>query len=312
MNEPSPKSKDQDLISARYGSRATALVELGTGAWSWAYSFSFDGQDAGFRFGPYRHDFCKDKVMGERGSTELPIPKVTEIGPAPVGFFAISERRYGEFLDQLDEIGVKNALASLFLALDAMQEIDIADTSGFGHWDPDGTGQFNSWAQSLLDVAVEHPRNEGWRSVLDESPGGSEVFDLGYEKLKLLVAKLPYQRSIVHNDLLSRNVLVNDGKISAILDWGNSLYGDHLYDAALLLYWWSWFPKWSNIDIREELNNHWKRQRDLSQDLNSRLLTYQLHIGLEHIAYTAFERRPDDLARNKEQVKTLVKEIEQS
>jgi hypothetical protein len=26
-------------------------------------------------------------------------------------------------------------------------------------------------------------------------------------------------------------------------DWGNALYGDHLYDAAWLLYWWPWMPE---------------------------------------------------------------------
>ena len=312
MNDTFPDNKNQEFISARYGSRATRLVELGAGAWSRAYSFSLDGQDAVVRFGPYGHDFYKDKVMGEWGSTDLPIPKVTEIGPAPAGFFAISERRHGEFLDQLDEFDVKDALASLFLALDAMQEIDITHTSGFGHWDPDGTGPFSSWAQSLLDVAIEHPRNGGWRSALNGSPGGSEVFDLGYEKLKSLVTRLPNQRSIVHNDLLNRNVLVNDGKISAVFDWGNSLYGDHLYDAALLIYWWPWYPNWSSIDIRRELDDHWRSQGELPQDLEFRLLTYQLHIGLEHIAYTAFANRPNDLARNKEQVKSLLEEIEPS
>jgi hygromycin-B 4-O-kinase len=312
MSESLPSSINQEYIAARYGSRATPLVELGAGAWSKAYSFALDERDSVVRFGLYGEDFFKDQVMGERSSPALPIPKVVDIGETDSGYFVVAERGYGEFLDQLDGDSMKDALPSVFRALDAMRDLDISHTSGYGHWNPDGTATHESWADALLDVSVEHPRSQGWRAALEISPGGAEVFDIGMEKLKSLVKELPNERSIVHNDLLNRNVLVKDGRLSAVFDWGNSLYGDHLYDAALLLYWWSWFPKWSSIDIREELSDHLKSQGEQPHGLDLRLLTYQLHIGLEHIAYTAFVNRPDDLARNKEQVKTLLREIEQS
>ena len=41
---------------------------------------------------------------------------------------------------------------------------------------------------------------------------------------------------------MNRNVLINGATIIAIIDWGNAMYGDHLYDAAWLIYWWPWFP----------------------------------------------------------------------
>lgn len=312
VNETLSNSKNQEFVSARYGSRATALVELGAGAWSRAYSFALDGRDSVVRFGSYGEDFYKDKVMGERSSPELPIPKVVDIGETDSGFFVVAERGRGEFLDQLDGDNMKSVLPSVFRALDAMRDLDISQTSGYGHWNPDGTGAHENWADALLDVSIEHPRSQGWRTALEASPDGAEVFDIGFEKLKSLVKDLPNERSIVHNDLLNRNALVKDGKLSAVFDWGNSLYGDHLYDAALLLYWCSWFPKWSSVDIREDLNDYWMSHGGLPQDVDVRLLTYQLHIGLEHIAYTAFVNRPDDLARNKKQVKTLAREIEQS
>ena len=42
-------------------------------------------------------------------------------------------------------------------------------------------------------------------------------------------------RHVIHGDLLNRNILVDGERINAVLDWGNALYGDHLYDAAWLL-----------------------------------------------------------------------------
>jgi hypothetical protein len=34
-------------------------------------------------------------------------------------------------------------------------------------------------------------------------------------------------------------------------------YGDHLCDAAWLLYWWRWYPDRADIDIRAEPEAHW-------------------------------------------------------
>jgi aminoglycoside phosphotransferase (APT) family kinase protein len=88
------------------------------------------------------------------------------------------------------------------------------------------------------------------------SPTGAERFDEAYEVLSHLAATLPNDRHLIHDDLLYRNVLVDGRRINAVIDWGNSMYGDHLYEAALLLYWWPWYPQWSGIDIRAELDRH--------------------------------------------------------
>lgn len=109
---------------------------------------------------------------------------------------------------------------------------------------------------------------------------------------------MPDERQLIHEDLLNRNVLVNGNEITAVFDWGNAMYGDALYDTAWLLYWWPWYPQWSEIDIRAAL--------DLSDDVDDRLFAYQLHIGLDHLAYTAATERWDDLARNDQQVRALL------
>jgi hygromycin-B 4-O-kinase len=48
-------------------------------------------------------------------------------------------------------------------------------------------------------------------------------------------------------------VLVRGTRITAIIDWGNALYGDWLYDPAWLISWWPWFPRWQGIDITAAL-----------------------------------------------------------
>jgi hygromycin-B 4-O-kinase len=61
-----------------------------------------------------------------------------------------------------------------------------------------------------------------------------------------------------------------------MLDWGDSRYGDYLYDLAHLLYWWPWFTQWRNIDIQGEIEQH-----------------YQTNIGLDSMAYHGYTKRWD-------------------
>jgi len=296
----------EEFVAQHYGSRASQLELLGAGEWSRAYSFKLDDQESVIRFGNHGEDFAKDQVMSRFSSAELPIPKVLELGDTSSGFFVVSERAYGAFLDELDGDGMRAVLPCLFRTLDAISAIDIATNEGYGIWSPQQRGEHSTWQTALLDVARDRPRIPGWRAVLESSPTGTERFDEAYEVLSQLVATLPNERQLIHDDLLYRNVLVEGNRINAVIDWGNSMYGDHLYEAALLLYWWPWYPQWSGIDIRAELDRHWAELGGAPPaDLEQRLLAYQIHTGLEHQVYSAFKGYWDDLERNAQQTIVL-------
>ena len=150
------------------------------------------------------------------------------------------------------------------------------------------------------------------------SPTGAAPFDRAYARLAELVSGLEVPRHLIHGDLLNRNVLVTVPargddppepparlRISAVLDWGNAMYGDPLYDAAWLIYWWRWYPQWQCIDISAELRDHWVRRGGPPADLDRRLTACLLHIGLDAMSYNAFRGRWDDLARNAAQLAAL-------
>lgn len=109
---------------------------------------------------------------------------------------------------------------------------------------------------------------------------------------------------MIHGDLLSRNVLAAGGRVTAVLDWGNALYGDNLYDAAWLIYWWPWYPQWSDIDISAVLSAHWGRP---PVNVAERLHAYLIHIGLDAIAYCVFRGRWDEVRANVDIVAALTK-----
>ncbi len=282
-----------DFVRARYGRRASAPVELGAGWWSRAHAFTLDGRESVIRFGRYVEDFRKDEIMGSRGSPRLPIPRVLEIGDAPDGYCCVSERAYGKHLDDLDAAGMRRVLPGLLSTLGELARVDPPGP-GYGGFDATGAAPFPSWVEALLTVNAETPRTPGWRARL--TPSAAQAFADGYAALRDLAGHIgDVPRRILHCDLLHRNVLVDGPRITALLDWGCAMYGDPLYDLAWLAYWWPWYPQWAGIDIRAALASDGRRLR-----------AYQIHIGLAHIAWSAFTGNSEHLARNARQVTSLL------
>ena len=320
----------RQFVGDRYGPRASGLRALGAGEWSRAYALVIDGRDRVIRFGAYVEDFRKDEVMAAHSGL-LPVPAVIEIGSVGDGYFAVSERANGEPLDGLDGAGMRAVLPGLLNALDAIAAVDVSAGRGYGIWTARGTAPAATWAQALLAVSQESERLAGWRAALAASPTGAAHFDSAYARLVELVSGLQVPRQLIHGDLLNRNVFVTvsargddppeppavparavvpperhaGSRISAVFDWGNAMYGDALYDAAWLIYWWPWYPQWQAIDITVALRNHWVRRGGLPADLDRRLTACMLHIGLDAIGYCAFRGRWDDLAKNASQLAAL-------
>jgi hygromycin-B 4-O-kinase len=116
----------------------------------------------------------------------------------------------------------------------------------------------------------------------------------------------PTTGHVIHGDLLNRNVLVQDSRITAVIDWGNAMYGDWLYDAAWLIFWWPWFPQWHDIDIAAELAKHWNGYGGPPPGLHHRLQACLVYIGLDAMAYNAYRGCWDDLARTASQLSQLI------
>lgn len=309
MPEKLPRADAERFISDRYGDRAGTLTLVGAGEWSQAYAFSLDGQELVVRFGGYGEDFAKDRLMAEHSSAALPIPRVVELGDAPGGFFVVAERAHGEFLDNLDGAGLRTVLPSLLTALDHVRGIDVSGTTGYGGWRPDRNAPHPSWAETLLGGLEDRPdgRTHGWRVALENSPTGAVPFDAGVAAMRTLVQACPEIRQTIHNDLLNRNVLVEGDRVTAVLDWGNSMYGDGLYDLAWLLFWQPWYPAWVDIDLRAIIDGHLDARPAAERtNLDERLRCYQVHIGLDSQSYNAFTGRWDNLARVAEQTLGLL------
>ena len=287
------------FLRGRYGPRAGEVVPLGQGAWSTAFGCELDGEPVVVRFGALREDFDRDRLAAAYRSPALPIPAVLAIDEAFGGWFAVSERRFGTFLDDLDGPALGAVLPSLFATLDAARAIDLSATGGYGNWDAAGNGPFATWPDALRDVAAEQPgsRVAGWRRQLTRSEIGSRAFAMGYAEMDRLLAFAPVERHLIHSDLLNFNVLVDGDRISAVFDWGCVLTGDFLYDLAWFVFWAPWYPAWHGIDFAFAARRHYAEIGLDVPNFNKRLRCCQLHIGLSSLAYKSSIQQWDELER---------------
>jgi hygromycin-B 4-O-kinase len=188
-------------------------------------------------------------------------------------------------------------LPSLFAALDAARLAALSGTTGYGSWGSNGSAPYPSWRAALLDVGNDRllDRIHGWRERLAASSVGIRPFEEAYAHLQALAEHVPKERCLIHSDLLHYNVLVQDNRITGVLDWGCGMYGDFLYDLAWLCFWQPWYPAWQDIDFREEARCHYTAIGLDVPHFEERLRCCQIHIGLAGQAYMAYAGNWTDL-----------------
>jgi hygromycin-B 4-O-kinase len=313
MTKQDPSKQDvtevQTFLADHLGIASSKLELVGQGAWSKCFGFLQGDEHLVIRYGQHVDDFYKDELAYQYFQEALPIPKVFEIGQIERGYYAISARAYGV---PLESLGSKEWLAttvSLAAALEAMRTAKIASRTGYGGWGIQEQGEFKRWSDYLLAVATDSPsqRTYGWKTKLANYPEEA-IFHWGYELLKQ-VADDSAPRSLLHSDLINRNVLVKDQQLSGVFDWGCSLYGDHLYDLAWLEFWSPWYPEMNLTPLKQELERLWFGSGYSPKNIKARLVASHLHIGLSHLAYNAYLANPKDLSATAKRMQALAGQL---
>lgn len=297
MESIAPVSReDEDAATARrfleqrFGDGVEMGDDLPQGAWSRAYAFRHRGRELVVRFNTDRNTFDVDRLALRHASAALPIPALLEVGEVDGGYYAISERAFGDFLEDLPAARMEAVVPSLLATLDALRTADTSGSTGFGAWDRNGNGRYGSWPQFLVDVEAGTPEAHlaTWRRELARSALAEAVFRDGMRELEHLASRCPDRRSMVHSDLLNRNTFVFGARVSALIDWQCVVYGDHLYELAWFTFWAPWHPGIAAARLRERALDHWRAAGVDLDEVDLRLRCYELRIGVAHLVYNAW------------------------
>ena len=132
---------------------------------------------------------------------------------------------------------------------------------------------------------------KGWKTNLEASSMGTDAYHELWKVFVPLVERCPEERSLVHSDLLNRNVLTSSGAITAVLDWGSSFFGDSLYDVAWFMFYEPWYPQFRDVRVSQRLLEDFKADPHANTaDLETRLMCYKLDLGIGSITYNAFKK----------------------
>lgn len=116
--------------------------------------------------------------------------------------------------------------------------------------------------------------------------------------MESLLPLCPQVGHVVHRDLVNRNVLTTParGRIEAVFDWGSMVRGDFVYEIAWLRFCGLWHVSLTSVDWRAVVLDHFDHVGVKVERFEERLRCYELHIGLEALAYNAFRGRTTDVA----------------
>jgi hygromycin-B 4-O-kinase len=279
------------FLSAHLQTDITAIEPVNQGEWSQTFFFTANQQQKVIRFSAFDEDFKKDRFAARYSSAHLPIPQIEEIGEAFDLYFAISPRVEGKMIDEFNAAEMREALPALMDVLNALHEVDGSQTHGYGGFGTDGNGIIPSWREYLSIIPHDSPdsRLRGWKENLARNKTTQEVYQLGRQRLLDLVPFCPEERHLVHNDLLHFNLIMQENKVVAVIDWGCALWGDFLYDLAMFAAWQFYYPAMADINFAEEAWRSFSARHVPLVHFHERLQCYQVHLLLDSLVYNSWK-----------------------
>jgi hygromycin-B 4-O-kinase len=272
---------------ARVGYGADGITAVGAGAWSTCYGFRADNRDLVVRFGLYAEDFAKDRYAERFSTPAMPVPRVEAIERCEGGYLAVSTRVPGTPLEGMSGDEWIELIPGVVDVLEALRQSDVAHGK-FGGWDGAGVAHSERWSDHLVAVrcGTDERGPVDVYGLLADHAAALAAFDDGYQRLaELDLSAAP--RSLIHADLINRNVHVDEGRIAGVFDWGCGRYGDHLYDASCFEFWAPYHPQLDIEQLLTRLHQRWVAADADLTGFEQRRRACLLHIGLDHIAYNA-------------------------
>ncbi len=298
----------QAFLRERFASDAEVLRPLYGGFFSRAFAFAAGGRDYVLRLSAApqaAESFAKDAYAGRHfASSTLHIPEVFLVGATDVAEerFAIGALVSGRILEEADPVARRLALPALLHTLDAIGRVDVGRSRGFGTWDETGDAPYDRWVAFLAAADRDETTGyyRGWHALFDGMLE-RDLYDAVYRRLRQLLAQIPEVRGLIHNDFWFQNVLSDGARITGVIDWGNALYGDPLYDIARL----SWGADWPGWWYEDGAALLAARYGALS-GFAVRLACYQCHLGLDDLRFYAKNGKVEDYGRARERLLALI------
>lgn len=283
------------FLQKNFDKNTSSINFLKGGEMSQAFSFKSNGKDLVIRINNKSYSFEKDRYAFEHfNSLRVPIPKIFSLGRFDKNlFYAISEMASGKTLDLYDTKTREKLLPQLISIHDAIRNTKIEGNGKFGDWDSRGDAEFDSWKEFIL--GKKDDVYENWEKLYKSTFLEREPVEKITKRINELSNFLPEECHLIHGDYGGNNMTGTKEKITGVLDWGESKYGDSIYDISWMEFYFEDIA-YGNIFFK-----HYQNTGLNTKNFNERLLCYQLHIGLGGIGFFALSEQKESYkwAKNK-------------
>lgn len=254
------------------------LTPIKEGERSQAFSFLSKDSEFVIRVHSKKHGFEKDKYAHDHfNSKSIPIPKTFQIGRIRDKFYySITEKVEGKIIDHFEKDEIRKFIPELINVLDSIHSFDIGETQ-FGDWGIDGKAPETSWKNYLIKLIEEFENYEN--KTPENTLLEPDVVQKILARYKQLIDHCSNIRHLVHGDYGFNNLLSDGEKITGVIDWELSKYGDFLYDVAWLSFWDT------TIDYADIFCKHYQDKNVAVPNFHERILCYKLHFGLGALSF---------------------------
>lgn len=230
----------QQFLETTEHANPDSIAQLSEGHISQALAFeTVDGTKQVLRISAIDEDFRADEYAFKHFGDSLPIPAVREIGNFGDGaYYCISDYVPGTTSNKLSQEDMQAALDAQNDVFARIFSTDVSATQGYGGIDlTTGNAKHDSWkavlTSELEDMDVDKLRQQAQNIGLDPTLVDKFVAQFN--------ANLPYAsevRHLLHGDMGFDNLIVDEGKVTAVIDWAQMGYGDWLHDYSKFDFWW--------------------------------------------------------------------------
>lgn len=307
MPDIKPVVEQQDVIALLqqyFAGPVTQLLPLEGGEIARTFAFTAEQQEYVIRFNQHMGaNFEKEAWLYPRlAAAGIPIAPLVQIGRFHDLHFAIAHKIAGKRMNTLLRDEFRAIIPQLITILNTIHHIDISDTQGYGCIGDDGVGLLTSWQERFVNLKEEEPEWEfygKWHVMFEQTFLERDFFFDTYERMTQLLNYVPEERYLVHSNYGFSNLLVHEGRITAVLDWIDGSYGDFVFDIAWLSF---WLPE---ARFPELFRQHYATQSVSIPAYDERLLCYQYAIGLDALRFYAKANRPDAYQSSKRRILNL-------
>lgn len=279
------------FLKKKVDSSIASVEFLKGGELSQACAFSIPEGDFVIRINKDKYTYEKDKYAFDHfASVSIPVPEVLDIDKFNEQlFYAISKRASGKTFDLLDKETTMKLLPQFINILDEIHSIKL-DKDKYGYWGSLGKADIGSWKEFMLhrdDKFVNTHPNDDFIKRLHQSIQGLGKY-------------LPEDRYLVHGDFGFNNLVTDGETITGVLDWGESVYGDFIYDVAWLTFWSS------EVSFADIFKEHYEKNNRSVNNFEERLRCYLLQIGLGSLGFFAKSEQEDDFEWTKNKLLEMI------